>query len=32
MSVLTVIGNTPIVELKVLNGKRPHVRILAKRG
>jgi len=30
MSVLTAIGRTPIVELKALNGKRPHVRIFAK--
>jgi len=30
MSVLSVIGNTPLVELTNLNGKRPSVRILGK--
>lgn len=30
MSVLKAIGNTPLVELTGLNGKRPGVRILAK--
>jgi cysteine synthase B len=30
MSVLGAIGNTPLVELTRLNGKRPSVRILAK--
>ena len=30
MSVLAAIGNTPLVELTTLNGKRPGVRLLAK--
>jgi hypothetical protein len=30
MSVMMAIGNTPLVELTNLNGKRPRVRILAK--
>ncbi len=30
MSVLDAIGNTPMIELTALNGKRPDVRILGK--
>jgi len=30
MGILSLIGNTPMVELENLNGKRPDVRIFAK--
>lgn len=30
MSILSAIGNTPLVELTNLNGKKPHVKIFAK--
>jgi cysteine synthase B len=30
MSVISAIGNTPLVELKALNGKRPGVRVFGK--
>ena len=30
MSILSAIGNTPIVELTNLNGKKPGVKIFAK--